>query len=106
MNSESASPMTAGLAFRVTLTCVAPPEAYQGVYVRMDERSGVVHIFAADMRTHFLTIPLSGVIVEWRDPAELKPQPRTAPYGPSSFEELGAHLQKMTEALGQGFGPS
>lgn len=104
MSNESIGAITAGHAFRITLTCVTPPEAYRGVYVRLDEAMRVVHIFAADTLTHFLTIPLSSVLVEWRDPAELKPQPRTPPYGPANFEELGDQLRQITESMGKALG--
>ena len=104
MNSEFRGPLTEGHVFRVTLSHLTPPESYLGVYVRFDVESNLVHIFGPDSKTLYLTIPLGCVIVEWRDPAVLKPQPRTPPYAPATLEELEEQLRQFTGALGNRIG--
>ena len=104
MSSESAIPLTEGVVFRVTLAHGDQLEAYPGAYVRLDAANGVVHIFSKDAQTHYLTIPLSRAIIEWRDPSALEPQPRTSPYGSTAFDAIERHMEKMTKAMSERFG--
>lgn len=98
------APNTAGLAFRVTIIGPQQAEAYENVHVILDDARGVVHLFGPDARTHFLTIPISSALIEWKDPTELNPRPRIPPFGPGAYGHFGEHLQQMAKDLGGGFG--
>ena len=93
-------PTTTGVAFRVTIFGAQQAEAYQNVHVLLDDRRGVVHLFAADGRTHYLTIPLGSALIEWKDPSELDPRPRVPPFGLGAYQGFAEHVQRMAKDMG------
>lgn len=99
------NPTTASVAFRFTLLGEPQSESYQGVFVQLDATYRVAHVFSADQKTHFLTVPIDRALIEWSDPASLEPQPRLPPYGPGAFDRMGEQVQRMVEGMGRIVGP-
>jgi hypothetical protein len=104
MNDVAPRPTTSGPAFRVTFTGAESHEAYEDVYAHLDAEHGVVHVFAADRQTHFLTIPLASALIEWQDPSVLNPAPRFPAFGDASSSAMGDQMQQMIEQMGRAFG--
>ena len=103
MSSPEPVPTTSGPAFRVTILGPQQAEAYEHVYATIDEARGVVHLFSHDGKTHYLSIPASAALVEWKDPTELRPRLRVAPFGPGAFDGFGEQIQNMMKGF-HGFG--
>ena len=104
MNEPSATPRLSGRAFRVTLLISEPAEAYRDVRVQIDGQAGLVHVFSADGRTHYLSMPASSTLVEWEDPAALQPQIRVPPLGAGAFDQMGEQMQRMIQGMQHGMG--
>ncbi|MBW3628028.1 MAG: hypothetical protein KY464_01910 [Gemmatimonadetes bacterium] len=105
MNAPDVAPITAGLAYRVTIIGPQQAEAYENVHAILDGERGVVHVFDRDARLHYLTIPLAAALIEWKEPSPLNPRPRLPPFGPGAFEHFGEHMQRMAQEMSEGFGP-
>lgn len=95
---------TSGVAARVTLLAPDFSEAYERVYVHLDAAAGVVHVLSEDAGTHYLTLPVSQVLIEWRPRDELHPRPRVPAYGAGAFDQVGAQMQQMLEEMERGMG--
>ena len=95
MTQKTPRPTTSGPAYRVTLMGPQQAEAYEKVFAVLDAEHGVVHVLDAETTTHYLTIPIASVLIEWEDPAVLQPQPRMPPFGAAAFERLGEQVQRM-----------
>lgn len=105
MTDAAGAPQTAGPAYRVSILGPEQVEAYMNVHVVIDREHPVLHVFAADATTHYLTIPLSSALVEWKDPSALNPQLRMPGFGAGAFEQLGEQVQRMMEGMRHGLGP-
>lgn len=104
MNAPAVNPTQSGAAFRVSIIGPEQAEAYMNVHAALDAEHGVVHVYSSDAQTHYLTIPISSALIEWRDPSALQPQVRIPPFGPDAFEHLGEQMQRMAQGIGRGFG--
>ena len=93
---------TSGVAARVTLLAPDFSEAYERVYVQLD--AGVVHVLSEDAATHYLTIPVGQVLIEWRPRSELQPQPRVPVYWPGAFDQVGEQMQQMLDEMERSMG--
>jgi hypothetical protein len=104
MNPIPAVPTTSGPAFRVTMIGQQNAEAYEGVYAIIDEKSRFVHVLSADGQTHYLSIPVTSALIEWKDPQPLEPGLRVPTFQTDAFQKLGEQVQRMTEGMGRVFG--
>lgn len=98
------SPRTSGRAFRVSILGSDQVECYTDVHVELDGANAVVHVFDADARLHYLTIPLSVALIEWQDSAVLQPEMRLPAFGAGAFQHLGEQVQRMVEGMTHGLG--
>ena len=104
MNPPVPTAITSGPAFRVTIMGPQQAEAYERVFAVLDSEHGVVHLFGHDGQTHYLTIPASSTLIEWKDPTELRPRLRVPPFGPGAFDGFGEQIQNMMKGF-HGFEP-
>jgi hypothetical protein len=95
---------TSGVAARVTLLAPDLSEAYERVYVQLDSGAGLVHVLSEDAATHYLTIPIGQVLIEWRPRSELQPRPRVPAYGPGAFDQMGEQMQQMLDEMERSMG--
>jgi hypothetical protein len=93
------NPITSGPAFRVTIVGAQQSESYPNVRAVLDSEYGVVHVFSVDGARHYLSVPLGMALVEWADPAPLKPEPRIPPYGPGAYTRLAEQAQRFAEGF-------
>lgn len=94
--------LTSGVAARVTLLAPDLAEAYERVYVQIDAAAGLVHVLSEDAGTHYLTLPVGQVLIEWRPRSELDPRPRMPAYGAGAFEGMGGQMQQMLDEMQRG----
>jgi hypothetical protein len=99
VNLPYPTPTTSGPAFRVTILGPQQAEAYEHVFAMIDEARRVVHLFNHDGKTHFLSIPASSALIEWKDPTELRPRLRVPPFGPGAFDGFGQQIQNMMKGF-------
>jgi hypothetical protein len=104
MTLSPAPPISAGLAFRLSLVLPQHVEAYENVFAQIDGGTGVVRVYSADGRTHYLSAPLSMTLIEWKDPAELDPQPRVPGFGAGALRRMGEEARRMSDEMGRVFG--
>lgn len=104
MTDSNVNPSTAGAAFRVSILGQEQTESYRDVHVAIDPENHVVHVFSADARTHYLTVPIASTLIEWRDPSPLGPQLRLPPFGAGAFEQIGEQMQEMLKGMRHGLG--
>jgi hypothetical protein len=104
MSNPAVNPTTSGVAFRVSILGLEQVEAYANVYAALDPEHDVVHVFSSDRQTHYLTIPITRTLIEWKDPSGLQPQLRLPPLGAGAFEQLGEQMQRMMEGMAHGMG--
>jgi hypothetical protein len=103
MENPAGQPTTDGLAFRVTILGSDTPESFLNVRAQLDKDHDVVHVFSADGQTHYMSIPTSRTLIEWKDASVLEPQIRMPTFGPNSFEQAGQQISRMMEGFGKAF---